>query len=308
MKYYEVNCINVDLKGTRVEGKEGARDAQGIEGSAGAVLGDLGRAVRSLRQARDWSIRELARTSGLSERFVSGVEGGRTNISVASLVGLSRALGVRPGDLLVGDASAASSKKVVALLGLRGAGKTSVGRLLANRMQVQFFELDRLIEAQAGMQLSEIFAFHGEEYFRQVELAVLDRFLVEHQTGVLATGGGVVTSPDAYRLLSEHTRTVWLKASPKEHWTRVVKQGDLRPIENRPHAMAELRRRLKKREPLYARAQIVCATSGLSLECVVSQLARQLGEPELSRGLRVRHSKRRAVRRGPDAADRADRS
>ncbi len=292
----------MELKGTRLEGKVGARAAQGIDGSAGAVLGDLGRAVRSLRQARGWSIRELARISGLSERFVSDVEGGRTNISVASLVGLSQALGVRARDLLVGDSSAPSDKRLVALLGLRGAGKTSVGRLLADRMQVPFFELDRLIEAQAGMQLPEIFAFHGEEYFRQVELEVLNRFLVQHQDGILATGGGLVTSPDAYRLLSEHTRTVWLKASPKEHWTRVVKQGDLRPMENRPHAMAELRRRLKEREPLYARAQIVCSTSGLSLESVASQLARQLGEPEL------RPSKRRAVRRGPGAIDRADRS
>ena len=94
---------------------------------------------------------------------------------------------------------------------------------------------------------------------------------------MLATGGGLVTSPEAFALLLARTRTVWLKATPEEHWSRVVKQGDLRPMENRPHAMSELRRRLKQREPLYRRAQRECVTSARPLGSVVDELARWSG-------------------------------
>ncbi len=124
------------------------------------------------------------------------------------------------------------------------------------------------------MELSEIFAIHGEAYFRKLELEVLARFLGEREHAVLATGGGLVTSTEAYRLLLERTRTVWLKAAPKEHWARVVKQGDTRPMKDRPQARAELNRRLKEREPLYARAQRVVTTSGRPVSEVVHELER----------------------------------
>jgi XRE family aerobic/anaerobic benzoate catabolism transcriptional regulator len=165
---------------------------------------------------------------------------------------------------------------VIALLGLRGAGKSTVGQLLAERLGIDFYELDKLIEDQAGMRLPELFAIHGEDYYRRTELAVLRRFLSEHQQAVLATGGSVVTSPEAFRLLSERTRTVWLKATPEEHWNRVVEQGDLRPMQDRPQAMAELRRRLREREPLYAQAQITALTSGRTISAVVSELVRRV--------------------------------
>lgn len=238
------------------------------------VLKGLGRAVRDLRRRREMTLKALADASGLSERFLSALESGRSNISVAKLVGLAQALRVRPVDLLAGKGEVGS--QVIALLGLRGAGKTSIGQALAERLGLAFYELDRLIETEAGVQLSEIFAFHGEAYFRRMELQVLEQFLAEHPRAVLATGGGVVTSPEAFRLLSERTRTVWLKATPEEHWRRVVGQGDLRPMQNRPHAMAELRRRLQEREPLYSRAEIVCSTSGRPVSSVALDLARQL--------------------------------
>jgi XRE family aerobic/anaerobic benzoate catabolism transcriptional regulator len=123
------------------------------------------------------------------------------------------------------------------------------------------------------MSIDEIFAIHGEDYFRRLELMALRRFLETHTDGVLATGGGLVTSPEAYRLLLERSRTVWLRASPQDHMARVVRQGDLRPMRNRPHAMAELKRRLKEREPLYAKAHRVCPTSKRKVDEVVEDLA-----------------------------------
>lgn len=223
------------------------------------------------------TLRTLAQAARLSERFVSELEAGRANISVVNLSQLAEALAVPLVSLLGKAEPSRAAKGVVALLGLRGAGKSTVGAALARRLGVGFFELDRLVEAEAGMGLSELFAIHGEGYFRRVELAALKRFLSEHPRAVLATGGGLVTSPDAFRLLMERARTVWLRANPEEHWERVVKQGDLRPMANRPQAMAELRRRLREREPLYARAEQVVSTSERSVAQVVSELERTLG-------------------------------
>jgi XRE family aerobic/anaerobic benzoate catabolism transcriptional regulator len=239
-------------------------------------LAELGKRVRSVRQGRKLTLRSLAQQSGLSMRFLSDLEAGRANLSVVSLAAVADALGESPARLLEGKPGQSPGRGVISLLGLRGAGKTTVGKLLAEKLRLPFFELDRLIETAAGVGLAELFAFHGEDYYRRLELSVLTRFLSENREAVLATGGSVVTSPEAYRLLSEQTRTVWLKATPEEHWERVVGQGDLRPIQNRPHAMAELRRRLKEREPLYAKANLTCSTSGRTVSSVVGELVAQL--------------------------------
>jgi len=241
------------------------------------LLLKLGERVRSLRQKRGWSLKVLADRCGLSERFVSDLEGGRANISVLNLAGVAQALEVRAAELIAEEAPPPEQREVVALLGLRGAGKSSVGQLLGERLRVPFFELDRLVEAEAGMQLSEVFAIHGEAYYRQMELVVLGRLLGQHKRAVLATGGGVVTSPEAFMLLRQQARTVWLKAAPEDHWQRVVSQGDLRPMRNRPHAMAELKRRLKEREPLYAQAELTCNTTNRSVEQVAEEILRQVG-------------------------------
>ncbi len=239
------------------------------------LLTEVGRKVRARRRDQGLTLKALAKASGLSERFIGDLEAGRANISLLNLAQVAQALAVGLTSLL--EAPASTAQGVVALLGLRGAGKSSVGKALAGRLGVGFFELDRLVEAEAGMGLGELFAIHGEDYFRQLELKALDRFLGAHSSGVLATGGGLVTSPDAFDLLLSRTRTVWLKASPEEHWSRVVKQGDLRPMENRPHAMSELRRRLKQREPLYRRAERECITSARPVGAVVDELARWSG-------------------------------
>jgi XRE family transcriptional regulator, aerobic/anaerobic benzoate catabolism transcriptional regulator len=238
------------------------------------LLRELGARVRMLRAERDLTRRALAEGSGLSERFVAELEAGRGNISILNLAEIARVLGVQPASLL----PAQPATRFVSLLGLRGAGKTTIGQALAKRLGVKFYELDRLVEADAGMRLHEIFAVHGESYFRAVERDALKRLLTTEPGGVLATSGGVVASPEAFRLLLESTVTVWLRATPEEHWDRVVGQGDLRPMQNRPQAMVELRRRLKEREPEYAKAQIVCSTSRRKAEEVVGELQQRLAQ------------------------------
>lgn len=237
------------------------------------LLSVLGSQVRQARTAARLTLQNLSEQSGLSPRFLSDVEAGRANISILNLAELSRVLQVPLVELITPLSEAKSTPKVVSLLGLRGAGKSTVGTALARRMGVEFFELDQLVEREAGMSLSEIFAIHGEGYFRQLELEMLKRFLRDNPEGVLATGGGLVSSPEAFSLCLSQTRSVWLKATPEEHWKRVVQQGDLRPMKDRPQAMTELRRRLKEREPQYRQAQTVCSTSGRAIDAIVDELA-----------------------------------
>ncbi len=233
------------------------------------LLAEVGQRVRERRKGRGLTMKELARQAGLSERFVGDLEAGRANISVMNLAEVAKVLDVPLPRLLE---AAEARPAVISLVGLRGAGKSTVGKQLASQLGVAFFELDKLVEAEAGMRLSEIFAIHGEAYFRQAELSALRRFLDSHGEGVLATGGGLVESPQALAMLKARTRTVWLKASPDEHWSRVVEQGDLRPMKDRPQAFAELKRRLKEREPLYAQAERHVVTSGRPVGQVVSEL------------------------------------
>ena len=179
------------------------------------------------------------------------VEPGEGNISVRKLAGLAEALGTTPAALLTAPAD--PGPPTIALLGLRGAGKTTIGRRLAKRMRLKFVELDQRIEKAAGLTLPEIFALHGESYYRRLERETLERVLDEGPL-VLATGGGLPTSPDTWSLLKRRALTVWLRAQPEDHWNRVVQQGDKRPMADNPQAMAELRRLLAAREPIYAQA------------------------------------------------------
>jgi XRE family aerobic/anaerobic benzoate catabolism transcriptional regulator len=153
---------------------------------------------------------------------------------------------------------------VVALLGLRGAGKSTVGKRLARRLRLPFVELDRKIEEAAGLSLAEIFALHGEDYYRRLEKDTLTRLLDERRPMILACGGGLVTAGDTWALLRRRALTVWLRAQPEDHWNRVVQQGDRRPMSDHPQAMSELRRLLRARDPLYAEAAHVVDTSRLS--------------------------------------------
>jgi XRE family aerobic/anaerobic benzoate catabolism transcriptional regulator len=237
------------------------------------LLPRLGARVREARALRSLTLKELARRSGLSPRFLVQVESGQGNISVLKLEALAHALGTTAGGLLqAAPRPRAHGRPAVALLGLRGAGKSTIGRRLARRLHVPFVELDRRIEEAAGLTLAEIFALHGEDYYRRLERAALERVLDEGPL-VLATGGGIVASPSTYSLLRRRTLCVWLRANPEDHWNRVVQQGDRRPMGDNPQAMAELRRLLQSREPLYARAAHAVETSGREAEEVVEAVA-----------------------------------
>jgi XRE family aerobic/anaerobic benzoate catabolism transcriptional regulator len=232
------------------------------------LLLHLGRRSRERRLARGLTLRELAPRAGLSPRFLVQVESGKGNISVRNLAALAAALGTSPAALLSGPVEPAEPK-VVALLGLRGAGKTTVGRRLARRLRRPFVELDKRVEEAAGLSLDEIFSVHGEDYYRRLEAEALERVLAEDRPLVLATGGGLVTSPGTWSRLRQGAFTVWLRAEPQDHWNRVMQQGDRRPTADRPQAMAELRRRLSAREPLYAQALRTVDTSRLGVDRAV---------------------------------------
>lgn len=242
------------------------------------VLIWLGRQVRRLREARDWSRRELATRADLSERFLAEIEKGTGNISVRGLDRLAAALETTPSELLARRADGRVG--FVALLGLRGAGKSTVGPMLASELGRAFIELDALVERAAGLSAGEIFALHGEEYFRRLERDVLARHLAESAPSIIAAGGGLVADPATFDLLRRQARTVWLKATPERHWSRVVAQGDTRPMADHPAAMAELRRLWAARAPLYAEADVVVDTTDLAPAEVCDRVAQAVARAE----------------------------
>jgi len=240
------------------------------------LLRGLGNAVRQLRHERSLTIKALAERARVSQRFLVQLELGAGNISVARLLDVASALGTTPSDLLapkVGT-SANEQRAIVSLIGLRGAGKSTIGKKVAEALGVPFVELDALVAQEAGMSLVTIFEMHGEHYFRRVEREALRKFLARAEaTGaVLATGGSIVTDRETYSLLKARTKTVWLKAKPREHWDRVVSQGDGRPMKGRPRAMNELLALLKERAPFYKEAAHTVVTSS----CTPREVARQI--------------------------------
>jgi XRE family aerobic/anaerobic benzoate catabolism transcriptional regulator len=275
-----------------------------------AFLQALGDRLRMLRTRCGMTRRGLALLSGVSERYIAQMEGGRGNGSILLLRALAAALDVPLAAVLDGETSsehvglarvvarlsvpqAAQAARLivehfhgadgrdgaerVALIGLRGAGKSSLGRLLAERRGVQFVELDREIEREAGMALAEIFELHGAPGYRRLERAVLERVLAAGEAAVIAAGGSIVTEPETYGLLLAHCRTVWVRAAPEEHMQRVVSQGDLRPMKGHDRAMVDLRAILAGREALYARADLTLDTSGRKVERSLDELVRLLG-------------------------------
>lgn len=237
---------------------------------AGDVLAVLGQRARALRLARGWTLREVADRSGVSPRFLVQLESGRGNISVRRLADVAKALDTTAAALLADEGE--PPPRIISLLGLRGAGKTTIGRRLARRLRVPFVELDRRIEQASDLSLSELFSLHGEEYYRRLERDTLQHVLAEHRPMVLATGGGIVTSPETFALLRHRTMTVWLRAKPEDHWNRVVRQGDRRPMADHPQAMADLRALLASREALYAQAAHAIDTTGASPDRIVDAI------------------------------------
>jgi XRE family aerobic/anaerobic benzoate catabolism transcriptional regulator len=250
----------------------------------------------------------LARDSGVSERYLAQLESGRGNASVLVLSQIAEALSLPVAELLrdehdqsveltliqqllkrlpagklakvrahlvreYGSAYGARENRI-ALIGLRGAGKSTLGAALAKRLGVPFVELDHEVEAEAGTSLHEIFLLHGQAGYRRYERRALERTLEKNERCVIATGGSIVSEPGTYDLLLSACRTVWLRAAPEEHMARVAAQGDYRPMAGNREAMDDLRRILAGREALYAQADVTIDTAGKTVEQSLSGLAR----------------------------------
>ncbi len=236
-------------------------------------LESIGAQVRAQRERRGWSRRELASHCGVSERFLAQLETGDGNISLLRFAEVAHSLGTTPSALLAVADAPAERVKPIALLGVRGAGKSSIGEALAKKLGVAFVELDQRIEEASGLPLGEVFALHGEAYYRRIEREVLTQLLADPSPMVLATGGSIVNDPTNYALLRSRCSTVWLRARAEDHWNRVVAQGDQRPMAENPHAFAELRALMTAREKLYARAEHVVDTSGRRIPQIVGAIA-----------------------------------
>ena len=281
------------------------------EQDANETLVDLGGRVRAWRARRGMTRKALAADSGLSERFLADVESGKGNVSINSLEAAARALNITVIDLLqdalrpalartqgllsrLDDAQldqayallgktfdladAQGRDQRVALIGLRGAGKSTLGAHLANERGVPFIELDREIEREAGTSMNEILLLHGQAGYRRYERRALLRIAEEHPDGVvMTTGGSIVSERETFDLLQSRFYCVWLKASPEEHMSRVVAQGDMRPFDatGASHeALDDIRRILASREALYARADAMVDTAARSLKQSLTDLKR----------------------------------
>lgn len=290
-----------------VRGRAAASPAKGAEdASEDAFLAELGQRVRRSRALRGMSRKVLAQTSGISERYIAQLESGMGNVSIVLLRRLARATGVAlddfvsdaPGvavfrDLLrhASPAQIEQAKAVlrgeaagpvsagrrgaldrIALIGLRGAGKSTLGRMAAERLGWSFVELNKEIERSSGFSVTEIFKLYGQEGYRRAELKALREIAERRDPMILATGGGIVAEPVTFELLLSAFFTVWVKATPEEHMQRVRQQGDLRPMANDRAAMEELVTILSSREPLYGRARATIDTSGRSVEAALADL------------------------------------
>src|SRR5262245_50151613 len=245
--------------------------------SQSALLAQIGTLVRTRRTNMGWTLRQIADRSGVSSRFLSDLESGKGNISVARLADVARALDVPMSSLMPSEEKRAS---LVALVGLRGAGKSTIGKGLAKHLEVPHVELDALIEKQANLSLGELFSLHGEPYYKRLAYDILVKLLAQDEPMVIATGGSVVTDPETWQLLKRRTHTVWLKATPEDHWKRVLGQGDTRPMANRTSAMVELRSILSQRSPLYAEAAQTVDTSSMRVTEAVKTITAALRQKE----------------------------
>ena len=254
---------------------EGQRDSL-------AFLARLGDRVRDARKARDLSRRALSDLSGVSERYLAQLEAGSGNISIVLLRDIALSLGMKleqfvaePDDLM--DLARDRAQRI-ALVGLRGAGKSTLGKGLARRLGFKFIELNDVIRELSGLPISEIFNLYGEAGYRRFESEAVDMVASQRTQVVLAVAGGIVADSEAYETLLERFNTVWLKATPEEHMSRVRAQGDLRPMEGNPEAMAQLRQILAERMKDYSRARYEFETTGLEPEVALDglvDLARQ---------------------------------
>lgn len=281
------------------------------EGEAGksALLQALGERVRNLRASRGLTRRGLASAAEVSERHLANLEYGTGNVSILVLQQIAQALRCSMAELL-GDVTTSSAEWLllrellegrseadlqrvrlaageilgtapsgdphrgtrIALIGLRGAGKSTLGRMLADQLNVPFLELNQEIERVAGCSVREIYDLYGAGAYRRYERRALEEAVQIYSDVVIATPGGIVSDPATFNELLSHCTTVWLQAQPEEHMSRVVAQGDTRPMAANPEAMDDLRRILQGRAAFYSKADHLLDTSGKSLQQSFKQL------------------------------------
>lgn len=280
------------------------------------LLGKVGGRVRDARKRAGLSRRELSERSSVSQRYIAQLESGQGNISIGLLMYLAEALDLRM-EWLVSDedpwhseagsihtllpsATKEQLERVlaildpehpsrrrasrIALIGLRGAGKSTLGRLASDKLGLPFLELNDDIELASGMAVNEVMALYGQEGYRHLERDALERIVATHDSLVLAVAGGIVANPESYNYLLRNYHTIWLKAEPEEHMARVRGQGDERPMAGNPDAMEELRKILMSREVLYARASASLNTSKRTLEDSLSDILRIVEEKSFVMG------------------------
>src|SRR5258707_4745800 len=257
----------------------------------------LGKRVRQIRNLRGMTRKMVARESDVSERHLAQLEAGEGNVSIVLLRRIAAALHVSLEELFAPEVAQPAEKQMihrfldrlphhrledvvfrlmrdfspgekvrrkrVALIGLRGAGKSTLGSKLALEMQVPFIELDAEIKKDTGMPLGEIFSLYGQSGYRAIERRTLTRVLTEQESAVLSVGGGVVSEKETFDYLLSHCYTIWVKARPEEHMSRVLAQGDFRAMAGNDQAMEDLRRILEAREPLYRQADMEIEAPGL---------------------------------------------
>ncbi len=272
----------------------------------GDFLLSLGKRVRELRSRRGMTRKMVAREADVSERHLAQLEAGEGNVSIVLLRRIAAALNVSLVELFTPESEETSEKQLIqrflerlpdhrlkdvvsrlirdfgpeeklrrtriALIGLRGAGKSTLGSKLAWESKVPFIELDREIEKDTGMPLAEIFSLYGQSGYRAIERRTLEKVLNEQERAVLSVGGGVVSEKGTFDYLLSNCYTVWIKAQPEEHMSRVMAQGDFRAMAGSGQAMEDLRRILEAREPLYGKADMHLDTSGSSVEDSFSKL------------------------------------
>jgi XRE family aerobic/anaerobic benzoate catabolism transcriptional regulator len=269
-----------------------------------ALITRVGERVRKARERKGIPRRVLSEISGVSPRYLAQLEAGEGNISIGLLQRVAIALDHRIEWLMTEDdpwssealhvsdlyrsANAETRQKVmqllrpestqemraqrICLLGLRGAGKTTLGQKAGEALNIPFVELNREIEEQSGMPVNEVMAFYGQEGYRKLEAQAVTRVIQTHDSMILAVAGGIVAAPDTYTTLLNRFHTVWIKASPTEHMERVRAQGDTRPMAGNPEAMKELKSILTSREALYEKAQVSLDTTGKNLDDSLSEL------------------------------------
>lgn len=268
------------------------------ETGSGDLLTRVGTRVRAARRAAKLSRRSLSEQSGVSQRYLAQLEAGGGNISIALLDRVAGALGLhlthlcapdgQPDDVaeLFARASSQTQADVLRLLGapvrdraarlcligLRGAGKSTLGARLGAALDVEFVELNQVIEALAGMNVAEIMALYGPDGYRRLEADALEHVRANHSRVILAAAGGIVEDQSGFARLKAGFHTIWLRASPQDHMERVLAQGDTRPMAGNPTAMADLMAILTSREARYAEADAQLNTSDSDPEHTLTAL------------------------------------